>query len=335
KAGEQPKREGVIKLNANENPYPPAPGVAEAIRGIPAEDLRKYPQADDLDLRRALALYHGLDVESVFAANGSDEAIALAFRSFFNSKKPILFPGVTYSFYPVWCGLFGVPYRLVPLAKDFRICVEDYAAENGGVVLANPNAPTGLGLSLDEVEQLLALNPDAVVIVDEAYVDFGCASCIGLIAEHENLLVVQTFSKGRALAGIRLGAAFGSPALISVLNAVKNAFNSYPVDRVAAAAGIASLADEAYFKMRAGQVAATRERTAASLREMGFFVTDSLANFLFVSREGTDAAALQAYAKERGILVRHFALPETERFLRISVGTDAEMDRLLEIFSGY
>jgi histidinol-phosphate aminotransferase len=328
-AGEQPAHGGVIKLNANENPYPPAPGAAAAIKGLWTEDLKRYPQIDSADLRAALAEYHGIAPECVFAANGSDEALAFAFRGFFNSKKPVLFPEITYSFYPVWCGFFGIPFRTPPLTDDFRIRVEDYAGENGGVVVANPNAPVGTALERTDMERLIAQNRDSVVIVDEAYVDFGARSCVDLIGTYDNLLVVHTFSKGRALAGLRLGMAFGSPELIAVLEAVKNSFNSYPVDRVTSAAGVASIADREYFERRSNQVIATRERTAERLKGMGFRMTDSLANFLFITHEHADAVGLQAYLKERGILVRHFKHPKTARFLRISIGTDAEMDRLL------
>ncbi|MDR2771576.1 MAG: histidinol-phosphate transaminase [Clostridiales Family XIII bacterium] len=335
RAGEQPASDDVIKLNANENPYPPAPGVEAALRAVKTEGLRRYPQADGTDLRRALAAQHGLDPACVFVANGSDEVLALAFRSFFNSKKPVLFPDVTYSFYPVWCELFGIPYRRTALDGDFRIRPQDYAAENGGAVLANPNAPTGIALRPAEIERILSSNPASVVIVDEAYVDFGAASSVKLISKYENLLVTQSFSKGRALAGLRLGMAFGCAELIAVLGAVKNAFNSYPVDSVAAAAGIASLADGAYFARRAAQVIATRERTAAALHDMGFSMTDSAANFLFVTRAGLDAAALLAHLKGRGILVRHFSQPGIDAYLRITVGTDDEMRALLKAVSDF
>ncbi|MDR2089923.1 MAG: aminotransferase class I/II-fold pyridoxal phosphate-dependent enzyme [Clostridiales Family XIII bacterium] len=334
-AGEQPKSGDAIKLNANENPYPPAPGVEALLRSVKAEGLRRYPQADGADLCRALAAEHGLDPTSVFVANGSDEVLALAFRAFFNSKKPVLFPDVTYSFYPVWCELFGIACRRVALDGEFRVRAEDYAGENGGVVLANPNAPTGIALPLSEIEGIVSANRESVVIVDEAYIDFGARSAVGLTARHENLLVTQSFSKGRALAGLRLGMAFGHADLIAVLGAVKNAFNSYPVDSLAAAAGVASIADGAYFAESAARVIATRERAAAALRGMGFSMTDSAANFLFVTHADADAAALFAYLKERGILVRHFAFPRTERHLRITVGTDAEMDRLLEAVSDF
>ena len=330
KAGEQPETADVIKLNANENPYPPAPGARAAIRESQWDDLRKYPQANDKDIRLALAGYYGLSGNEVFAANGSDEVLALAFRAFFNSRKPVIFPSVTYSFYPVWCKLFGIPRMTPRPAEDFSLRVEDYAGENGGVVIANPNAPTGICLPPGAIRRLLERNGGrSVVIIDEAYIDFGGVSSVGLTREFENLLVVQTFSKGRALAGIRLGMAFGSPALISALDAVKNSFNSYPVDSVAAAAGAASIADETYFRTRIGQIAATRDRVAGLMKGMGFRLTDSSANFLFATHPDADAEALMAHLKNRGILVRHFRLPGIDRHLRISVGTDEEMDTLL------
>jgi histidinol-phosphate aminotransferase len=336
RAGEQPADDDdTIKLNANENPYPPAPGVAAALRGIETDGLRRYPQADGTALRLALAAAQGLDPASVFVANGSDEVLAFAFRGFFNSKKPVLFPDIGYSFYPVWCDLFGIPYRRPATDADFRIRTADYAAENGGVVLANPNAPTGIALTLSEIEAILSSNPDSAVIVDEAYVDFGARSSVALLPKYENLLVTQTFSKGRALPGLRIGMAFGSADLIAVLDAVKNSFNSYTADSVAVAAGVASLADVAYFERRRAQVIATRERIAAVLRGMGFSMTDSAANFLFVTHTEVDAAGLMAYLKERGILVRHFSLPRIDRHLRITVGTDAEMDRLTEVISDF
>jgi histidinol-phosphate aminotransferase len=306
-AGERPETDGVVKLNANENPYPPAPGVEAVLRGADADGLRRYPPTDGGELRRALADDRGTDIASVFVANGSDEALALAFRAFFNSDKPVLFPSVTYSFYRVWCDLFGIPFRRVVTGADLRVRPEDYFSENGGVVIANPNAQTGVALGADEIERVVFSNADSVVIVDEAYVDFGARSVVGLISKYGNLLVTQTFSKGRALAGLRLGMAFGDPELISVLDAVKNSFNSYPVDSLAAAAGVASLADRPYFEARAAQVAATRERVAAALRGLGFSLTDSAANFLFMTHEDVDA-------------------PVTRRYLRVTVGTDAEMD---------
>jgi histidinol-phosphate aminotransferase len=335
KAGEQPESDGVIKLNANENPYPPAPGVGALLQGVDPDRLRRYPQADGADLRRALAKEHGINVDSVFVSNGSDEVLALAFRGFFNSDKPVLFPNITYSFYPVWCEFFGIPFLRAALGPDLRIRPCDYRRENGGVIIANPNAPTGIALDISKIDEIVSSNADSVVIVDEAYVDFGARSSLELISKYENLLVVQTFSKGRALAGLRLGMAFGDPGLISVLDAVKNSFNSYPVDSLAAAAGIASIEDRAYFEMRAAQVIATREKVAAALRDMDFLLTDSSANFLFMTHARADAAELLEYLRGCGILVRHFSAPETERYLRVSIGTDTEMDGFLNAVSDF
>ncbi|MDR1247632.1 MAG: aminotransferase class I/II-fold pyridoxal phosphate-dependent enzyme [Clostridiales Family XIII bacterium] len=335
KAGEQPKGDGVIKLNANENPYPPAPGVGALLRGVGSDRLRRYPQIDGAELRRALAREYGLDSASVFVSNGSDEVLALAFRGFFNSDKPVLFPSITYSFYPVWCELFGIPFRRVALGPDLRIHPCDYRSENGGVIIANPNAPTGIALDISEIDEIVSANTGSVVIVDEAYVDFGARSSVELISKYENLLIVQTFSKGRSLAGLRLGMAFGSPELISVLDTVKNSFNSYPVDSIASAVGVVSLGEKAYFEMRARQVIATRERVSAALRKMGFSLTDSAANFLFITHADLSAAELLEYLRARGILVRHFSAPETERYLRVSIGTDAEMDGFLSAVSDF
>ncbi|MDR1136363.1 MAG: histidinol-phosphate transaminase [Clostridiales Family XIII bacterium] len=334
-AGEQPTGKDVIKLNANENPYPPAPGVETAIKGVSPEALRKYPQIDSGDLRQALADYHSLARESVFAGNGSDEVLAFAFRGFFNSDRPILFPEISYSFYPVWCNMFNIPCKRPPLAEGLRIDPQDYKKDNGGVVIANPNAPTGLSLEQREIEDILKANKASIVIIDEAYVDFGAFSSVGLTEKYDNLLVVQTFSKGRSLAGARIGAAFGNPELIRVLDAVKDSFNSYPLDSIASAIGIASLADEAYFKKRIRQIVAARERTRETLEKMGFYATDSKSNFLFVKHPTADAARLQAYLKENGVLVRRFDQRGIEQFLRITVGTEAQMDRLLGLVEEY
>ncbi|MDR0569771.1 MAG: histidinol-phosphate transaminase [Clostridiales Family XIII bacterium] len=334
-AGEQPTKPGVLKLNANENPYPPAPGVEDAVRGFSVASLRRYPQIDNDALRQAAAEYYGVAPGSVFAANGSDEALAFAFRAFFNSGRPVLFPDVTYSFYPVWCDFYGIPYERIPLDGEFRANPQDYARENGGVVLANPNAPTGIEMGREGLERLIEGNSGSVVIIDEAYADFGGMSAVGLTARHENLLVVRTFSKGRSLAGMRVGLAFGSQELVGALAAVKNSFNSYPLDSVAQAAAIASLADEAYFRERSAQVAATRERVKKELFGMGFRGTDSVANFLFVTHEGVSAKKLQDWLKERDILVRRFDLPRIGEYLRITVGTDEDMDVLLARIKAY
>ncbi|GHU49104.1 histidinol-phosphate aminotransferase [Clostridia bacterium] len=334
-AGEQPTRGDIIKLNSNENPFPPAPGVEAVIKNFPVDTLRKYPQIDGKDLRQAAADYYGLNPESVFTANGSDEVLALAFRGFFNSPKPILFPDITYSFYPVWCKYYGIIYERPPVDEGFRIHPEDYFRENGGIIIANPNAPTGIELTREQIIAIMDHNRDSVVIIDEAYVDFGGKSSIDLISRYDNLLIVQTFSKGRSLAGMRVGLAFGSPELISVLTAVKNSFNSYPLDSLAQAAAIASLADDVYFRKRVKQVITVRENTKAALERLGFLVTDSKANFLFAANEEVNAESLKTWLLGQDILIRHFDLPGINNHVRITIGTEAQMDSLIEKIEEY
>ena len=327
--GEQPQRGDIIKLNANENPYPPAPGVQQALRSFDASSLALYPDANGKALKTALAGRFGVRPTQVFLGNGSDDVLALAFQSFFCSDQPILYPDITYSFYPVWCDLFRIPYETVPLDENFCVNVRDYDKPNGGVILPNPNAPTGRALPLDALEALLQHNADCVVIIDEAYVDFGAQSAVPLIEKYENLLVVQTMSKSRSLAGLRIGYALGSETLIATLEAVKNSYNSYTLDAVALAAGAASVADETYFQQTCRKVIATRERTADALRALGFLVPPSLTNFLFVTHPQRNAAGLFAALRDRGIFIRYFKLPRIDNYLRITVGTDAQMDRLL------
>ena len=304
--GEQPKTANVIKLNANENPYPPAPGVTEVLRTFDAAKLAVYPDANAKALKTALA-----------------------FQSFFCSGEPILYPDITYSFYPVWCDLLRIPYETVPLDENFCINLRDYDKPNGGVILPNPNAPTGRALSLAEIEDLLQHNADCVVIIDEAYVDFGAESAISLIEKYENLLVVQTSSKSRSLAGMRIGYAFGSETLISTLEAVKNSYNSYTMDSLALAVGEASIRDEAYFRETCRKVAATRDRAADELRALGFEVTPSLANFLFATHPKKAASEIFSALREKGIFIRYFKLPRIDNHLRITVGTDEQMDALI------
>lgn len=327
--GEQPQRGDIIKLNANENPYPPAPGVQQALRSFDASSLALYPDANGKALKTALAGRFGVKPTQVFLGNGSDDVLALAFQSFFCSEQPILYPDITYSFYPVWCDLFRIPYETVPLDENFCVNIRDYDKPNGGVILPNPNAPTGRALPLEALESLLQHNADCVVIIDEAYVDFGAQSAVPLIEKYENLLVVQTMSKSRSLAGLRIGYALGSETLIATLEAVKNSYNSYTLDAVALAAGAASVADEAYFQQTCRKVIATRERTADALRALGFLVPPSLTNFLFVTHPQRDAAGLFAALRDRGIFIRYFKLPRIDNYLRITVGTNAQMDRLL------
>lgn len=328
--GEQPQSDDIIKLNANENPYPPAPGVQQALRDFDASRLALYPDANGKALKIALSNRFGLKPSQVFLGNGSDDVLALAFQSFFCSDEPVLYPDITYSFYPVWCDLFRIPYETVPLDENFCVNIRDYDRPNGGIVLPNPNAPTGRGVSLAFLEDLLQHNADCVVIIDEAYVDFGAQSAVPLIEKYENLLVVQTMSKSRSLAGLRIGYALGSETLIATLEAVKNSYNSYTMDAVALAAGEAAVADEAYFQETCRKVVATRERTADALRELGFVVPPSLTNFLFVTHPDKNASDIFAALRERGIFIRYFKLPRIDNYLRITVGTDEQMDRLID-----
>ena len=327
--GEQPKTANIIKLNANENPYPPAPGVAEVLRTFDTAKLAVYPDANAKALKTAVAERFSLNPAQVFLGNGSDDVLALAFQSFFCSDKPILYPDITYSFYPVWCDLFRIPYETMPLDEDFCVNVRDYDKPNGGIVLPNPNAPTGRGVSLDFLEDLLQHNQDCVVIIDEAYVDFGAQSAVPLLDKYENLLIVQTTSKSRSLAGMRIGYALGSETLISTLEAVKNSYNSYTMDAIALAVGEASIRDEAYFQDTCRKVAATRDRSADELRALGFTVLPSLTNFLFVTHPNKKAPDIFAALREKGIFIRYFKLPRIDDYLRITVGTDEQMDKLI------
>lgn len=328
--GEQPAVPGLVKLNTNENPYPPSPVALEAIRAAADGDLRLYPDPDSTRLREAFARLHGIPIDHVFAGNSSDEVLAHAFLGLLkHAGRPILFPDVTYSFYPVYCGLYGIAFEKVPLDEAFGVRVADYARPNGGVVLANPNAPTGRALSRAEIRQLLAANPDSVVLVDEAYVDFGAESAIPLVAEFPNLLVTQTLSKSRSLAGLRVGFAVGQPGLLQALERVKGSFNSYPLDRLALAGATAALQDVAHFERTRAQVIATREWLAGELARLGFEVIPSRANFLFAAHRTRPGAELLQLLRERRILVRHFAAPRTDRFLRITVGTREQCELLV------
>ncbi len=327
--GEQPKTANIIKLNANENPYPPAPGVTEVLRTFDTAKLTIYPDANAKSLKTAIAERFDLQPSQVFLGNGSDDVLALAFQSFFCSDKPILYPDITYSFYPVWCDLFRIPYENMPLDKDFCVNVRDYDKPNGGIVLPNPNAPTGRGVSLEFLEDLLQHNQDCVVIIDEAYVDFGAQSAVPLLDKYENLLIVQTTSKSRSLAGMRIGYALGSETLIATLEAVKNSYNSYTMDAIALAVGEASILDEAYFQETCRKVSTTRNRSAEELRQLGFTVLPSLTNFLFVTHPDKKAPDIFAALREKGIFIRYFKLPRIDNYLRITVGTDEQMDTLI------
>ena len=327
--GEQPAVAGLVKLNTNENPYPPSPAALEAIRAATNDDLRLYPDPDSTQLREAFARLHGLSREFVFAGNSSDEVLAHAFLGLMKHERPVLFPDVTYSFYPVYCRLYGIAFETVPLDAQFAVRIEDYARPNGGVVLPNPNAPTGRGLPRDAIRQLLESNRDSVLLVDEAYVDFGGESAIPLIHEFPNLLVTQTLSKSRSLAGLRVGFAAGQPGLLQALERVKGSFNSYPLDRLAIAGGTAALQDQAHFEQTRHEVMATREWLAGQLARLGFEVLPSQANFLFAAHRQRRGAELLALLRARRILVRHFAAPRTEAFLRITIGTRAQCEQLV------
>ena len=327
--GEQPKTTDIIKLNANENPYPPAPGVLRALREFDAASLSIYPDANGMRLKTALADRFGLKTSQVFLGNGSDDVLALAFQSFFCSDKPILYPDITYSFYPVWCDLFRIPYENMPLDAEFRVNPRDYDKPNGGVILPNPNAPTGRGEPLSFIEDIVSHNADSVVIIDEAYVDFGAESAVALLSQYENLLIVQTMSKSRSLAGLRVGYALGSETLIATLEAVKNSYNSYTMDALALALGAAAVEDEAYFGETCGKVIATRDRAAQAMRKLGFTVLPSQSNFLFVTHPTRAAKEIFEALRAKNLFIRYFNLPRIDNYLRITIGTDEQMDRLL------
>jgi len=333
--GEQPNRPGMIKLNTNENPYPPAPEVEAAIAGIQADSLRLYPDPNASSLVQALADSYHVKPEQVFVGVGSDDVLAMCFLTFFNSDKPILFPDITYSFYSVWADLFRISYERPALDEELKIRKEDYYRENGGVIFPNPNAPTGVELPLSEVEDILRHNQDSIVIVDEAYVDFGARSAVELLDKYENLVVVQTFSKSRSLAGMRIGYAFASPRLIAALNAVKHSYNSYTMNRTTLAAGVASLSNEAYWKETLAKIMATRERTQERLAELGFAFQPSKTNFVFATHPVWNAQELFLALREKDIYVRYFRQPRIDNYLRITIGTDEEMDRLFAFLEDY
>ncbi len=334
-AGEQPNKTDFIKLNANENPYPPAPAVLKAIESFNAEGLKKYPDADAKPLASAIAERAGLTRENVFVGNGSDDVLALCFRAFFNSDKPVIYPDITYSFYPVWCEMLRIPYETISVDENFNINAADYKRPNGGVVIANPNAPTSIARGLDFIREILDSNKDSVVIVDEAYVDFGGESAVPLLSEYENLVVTQTFSKSRSMAGMRIGCAFGNKEIISALYAAKDSYNSYPMDSVAIEAGIASVKDEEYFRVTIAKVIVTRDRLTFALREMGFSLPDSCANFVFAEHPKYRAKDICEYLKTRDIYVRYFSKARIDNRLRITVGTDEEIDALLSALKDY
>ena len=333
--GEQPNQPDMIKLNTNENPYPPAPKVQEILHNMDADKLRLYPDPTVGDLVQAIADYHGLSKEQVFVGVGSDDVLAMAFMTFFNSEKPILFPDITYSFYDVWADLLRIPYECQPLDEEFHIVKEDYFKENGGIIFPNPNAPTGVELSLDVIEEIIQKNPSSIVIVDEAYVDFGAQSALPLIEKYDNLLVVQTFSKSRSMAGMRIGFAMGNEVLIKYLNDVKYSFNSYTMNRAAIETGVAAVEDKAYFEETVGKIVTTRAWTAAELKKLGFSFNESQANFIFATHESVPAKEIYQALREAHIYVRYFAKPRIDNHLRITIGTQEEMEKFVGFLREY
>lgn len=332
--GEQPKLSKLVKLNTNENPYGPSPQAIAAMQAEVSDDLRLYPDPNGELLKQAVADYYGVQPNQVFVGNGSDEVLAHAFHGLFQHGRPLLFPDVTYSFYPVYCGLYGIAYETIALDEQFRIDVADYARPNGGIIFPNPNAPTGCLLPLDAIERLLQVNCDSVVLVDEAYVDFGGQSAIALIDRYPNLLVTQTLSKSRSLAGLRVGLAVGHPELIEALERIKNSFNSYPLDRIAIAGAAAAFEDRGYFEQTCQQVIASREQVVAAMTALGFEVLPSAANFIFARHPLHDAGGLAAGLREQGVIVRHFRQPRIEQFLRITIGTPEQNQALLAALGG-
>lgn len=333
--GEQPDFPDMIKLNTNENPYPPAPGVQKLLEDADFKKLRLYPAPDNGSIVRALAKYYDREFDEVFVGVGSDDVLANAFLTFFNSQKPILFPDISYSFYEVWADVYKIPYKKVPVREDFSINIDDYFEENGGIVIANPNAPTSLCESVENLEKVIKGNPESVVIIDEAYVDFGAESVLPLTKKYDNLLVVQTFSKSRSMAGMRIGFAIGNKILIKAMNDVKYSINSYTMNRAALTLGVASVEDEEYFKRTTAKLTATRERVKTELEKLGFRVLDSKTNFLFASHRSIPAKELFNVLREKHIFVRYFEKPRISNFLRITIGTDEEMNiflRFLEVY---
>lgn len=333
--GEQPDQADMIKLNTNENPYPPAPGVRKALEAFDTDRLRLYPDPKAGVLTQALADYYGVKPSQVFVGVGSDDVLAMSFLTFFHSDKPILFPDITYSFYDVWAEEFRIPYVTKALDDNFHIVPEDYFGENGGVIFPNPNAPTGVELPLSAIEDILQHNRDVVVIVDEAYVDFGARTALPLLEKYDNLLVVQTFSKSRSMAGMRIGFCIGNEELISYLNDVKYSFNSYTMDQLTLTLGTEALKDQAYFQETVDKIVKTREWTKKELRRLGFTFEDSKANFIFASHETIPAGQIFQALRERHIYVRYFDKPRIDNYLRITIGTREEMETLIEFLEGY
>lgn len=332
--GEQPQQK-VIKLNTNENPYPPAPGVEKVLKTMDTDRLRLYPDPAVGELVKALADFYRVDENQVFVGVGSDDVLSMCFLTFFNSEKPILFPDITYSFYKVWAQLYRIPYEYCRVDENFRIIKEDYYRENGGVIFPNPNAPTGLYMELDEVEDIIVRNQDVIVIVDEAYIDFAGKSALELIHKYENLIVVQTFSKARSMAGMRIGYAISNPLLIKYLNDAKYSFNSYTMNQAAIAAGVEAVKDKEYFEEGIRKIIKTRERAKEKLERLGFSCLDSKANFIFATHPKYDVKKMFEALKSKGIYVRYWGSERIEQYVRITVGREDEMDELFGFLEGY
>lgn len=328
--GEQPQLKDMIKLNTNENPYPPSPKVKEVLQRFDLDTLRLYPDPDSTLLVEAIAKRYNVENNQVFVGVGSDDVLAIAFMTFFNSKKPILFPDITYSFYDVWAALFNIPFERPALDDDFNLVAADYYKENGGVVIANPNAPTGIMQNEEFLRDVIEHNRDVVVIIDEAYVDFSGKSALSLTKEYDNVLIVQTFSKSRSMAGMRIGYAMGNPELIKAMNDVRFSYNSYPMTRLSVVLGIAAIEDEDYFRKTTGQIVETREWTKERLTELGFSFGDSKTNFIFAKHATVDAEEIFAKLREKHIFVRHFNSERIKNYLRISIGTREEMEKFID-----
>lgn len=329
--GEQPKLENLVKLNTNENPYGPSPKVIEALKLEASDSLRLYPDPNSDTLKAAIAQTHDLNANQVFVGNGSDEVLAHVFQALLKQSRPLLFPDITYSFYPVYCGLYDIEYQTIPLADDFTIHVDDYDLPNGGIIFPNPNAPTGIPLALADIEKLLKKNTQSVVVIDEAYVDFGTESAVKLINTYPNLLVTHTLSKARSLAGLRVGYALGSPDLIEALIRVKDSFNSYPIDRFASAGAIAAMQDVAYFEETCRKVVETRSQLVKDLSALGFEVLPSGANFIFAKHRSKEGNELAQLLRQQSIIVRHFKSPSRiSPYLRITIGTDGQSKALIQ-----
>ena len=332
--GEQPKDLNLLKLNTNENPYGPSPNVLNKIKNNCNDSLRLYPDPESVELKKLLAEHHNLPIESVFVSNGSDESLAFIFQGLLKKDKPVLFPDITYSFYPVYCQLYEIKYKQIPLDQKFNINLDDYLIENGGIIFPNPNAPTGIPKTLKDIESLLLNNNNSVVVIDEAYVDFGTSSVIKLINRYENLIVTQSFSKGRSLAGMRIGCAFGSPSLIEALNRIKNSFNSYPIDRLAQISAMSSITDKIYFEENCNRVIEARVYLEAQLKSIGFEVLPSGANFIFTHHKQKSGEDIYDALRQNKILVRYFNSPaKISNFIRITIGTMNQMNKLVSIMN--